>query len=208
MPLKPRVSTRVLSTFGVALLVVASACSDTNLATAPAMKAPATAAFGKAVPGVIYASDFSTDPSLDGVWSGSAWATAPSGQLFNGLFSNATVGLDLGAPVHTSVTISFDVYAVGSWDGKAAPPNGPDSLIVTESSQSRALLVAEYNAWNPRGATATNTLGYMWGTTPLDATYHYDLTFRHSAPLLSFHFRGANLTDEQWGIDNVRVTYK
>jgi subtilase family serine protease/subtilisin-like proprotein convertase family protein len=59
------------------------------------------------------------------------------------------------------------------------------------------------------GASATNTLGYTFGSFSQDTTYHLTFTFDHDEIELRAAFSATGLQigeDEYWGIDNVVVT--
>ena len=59
------------------------------------------------------------------------------------------------------------------------------------------------------GAVAANSLGYIFAAWPMDAVYHIERTFAHSAASLALDFTALGLqglSDESWGLDNVTVT--
>nr|WP_168652943.1 MULTISPECIES: choice-of-anchor L domain-containing protein [unclassified Dolichospermum] len=56
------------------------------------------------------------------------------------------------------------------------------------------------------GAVENNTLGSSWG---MDSVYHLSYTFTNVSDALTLNFIGSGLqeiTDESWGLDNVKVT--
>lgn len=174
---------------------------------------------------IAYSSDFE-----DGV--GAEWSTTKTGvtpvgaRRFLGEFRNTSVQLSLGdLPRHSSLELSFDLYALGSWDGSSSS-TGPDIFVVAVDggpvllsstfSNVPGLAQSYPNPYpgpsvGPRsGAIENNTLGcgYYWG----DAVYHMALSFAHPVDMntLAISFSG-NLNnigypDEAWGLDNVRVT--
>ena len=76
---------------------------------------------------VVYFADF--DGAIGPEWSPSRVATSPTGVRFLGKFDNETLTLDLNTnfPPHNQIEVSFDLYAIDSWDGN--PPwtaAGPD----------------------------------------------------------------------------------
>lgn len=60
------------------------------------------------------------------------------------------------------------------------------------------------------GATATNSLGYVFGQSGMDAAYRIECTFAHTGSSLTLDFQAlglqAVLEEESWGIDNVNVS--
>jgi len=119
------------------------------------------------------------------------------------------------------VTVAFDFYTMLSWDGDNY---GPDIFQLSLGS-GETLLRSSFALYPgptqsfPRehgGATyparhaadENDTLGYVWGSTPMDAVWHIVATISHTADSLVLDFAGLNLqgvSDEAWGLDNVRV---
>ncbi len=167
---------------------------------------------------VIYSNDF--NGAVGSEWSNTSTATSPSGQTFLGRFNNQTITLSLaGLASHTDVNLSFDLYLIGVWDGKAPSLNGPDrfrvradgDMLLDSTFSNITLLKQDYpspfGSGNNAGRTGSTgaSLGYPLG---LDSVYHFDLTLAHSASTLTLDFRGSgllNLALESWGIDNVTV---
>ncbi len=147
-----------------------------------------------------------------------------------GEFGNQTVHLDLeGLPPHDSITLSFDLLIIRSWDGNDAR-YGPDiwrlavdgketlktSFSNTTSPQSYP---ARYPASRrPRAAAAAvNCYGYTWALSgifdgPMDAAYRITRTLPHTGKSVRLSF-GASLVDpdeilanESWALDDVVVT--
>lgn len=154
-------------------------------------------------------------------WSSAPTAVTPTGERFLGAFERAAVALTLAdLPAHAAVTLTFDLYVIGSWDGNAGEDIGPDIFNVSHSGDQTLLNTTFSNypgehdqaypgsypgANNPgqTGASAVGTLGYA-----LDATYALSFTFAHTADALQIKFAGVGLQgdgDEVWGLDNVTV---
>jgi len=135
-------------------------------------------------------------------------------------------------PAHASMTVSFDLYILKSWDGDS-PTFGPDRWSVGLAG-SPALLDTTFSnnfktdtdrsvqsypspASAPQtGAAAVNTLGYgFWFG---DATYHFTFTFSHTMESAIVTFSSSlyegkaeqarSTRDESWGLDNVGVTVR
>jgi hypothetical protein len=137
---------------------------------------------------VVYSNDFSSNAN-DFSGAGST-DTTPNGQTFLGpLYNGGTATLTLsGLDPHTTVSLSFDVYAIGSVDGNGPNGGGPDPFYVTFTGSGGPENVlstdfANYAGGNTQafpnypivpnigvigvtanapdtGAAATNTLGY------------------------------------------------
>jgi hypothetical protein len=179
---------------------------------------------------VAYSGDF--EGVVSGEWSNATTDITPSGRMFLGRFGNGTVSLTLtNLPEHTDVTVSFDLFIIGAWDGNRTDNGlGPDlwtasvrgglTLIQTSfgNGDPNSVYRQSYPGWypdaqNPKrsGAEENNTLGYPdpSGLTPIqDSVYQLSFKFSHSASTLTLDFSGAglqSLDDESWGLDNVRV---
>ena len=174
----------------------------------------------------VYTNDFSS--GAGSAWSNTSTSDAPNGQSFLGQFGNTNTTLTLdGLAAHNSVTISFDLYVIRSWDGNSysyGPDiwginigNGPVTLsnftttFSNWSNSPQSFPNAIFSGSHPAqtGAVAVNTLGYGttdgWG----DATYHFSFTVNHSDAKFQTTFWGAGqqgTDDEGWGIDNVKVS--
>jgi hypothetical protein len=174
-----------------------------------------------AVADTIYSNDF--ESAVGSEWSNTSTAVTPAGaRKFLGQFGNQTVSLTLGSlPAHDSVTLSFDLFVINSWDGVG--PNGPDvwtlgveggpMLLNTTFSNVEELgrkqsypdsyPGAEYPAGT--GAAEIDTLGYTYYG---NSVYHLEYSFAHSDDSIVFNFSASGLqgiNDESWGIDNVTV---
>lgn len=187
---------------------------------------------------IVYEEDFE-----DGI--GDGWgcsvpvtSTTPRGdRTFLGRYGPQKVCLTLDElPEHNSVTLSFDLYVIHSWDGnQAIAPRGfiaetLDELVgpdrwQLETDNVRRLDTTfsnwpefrqaypgnfphgDHPAWT--GAIEVNTLGYEYEGIAQDAVYRIIVSFPHSADALTLEFISAQtqaLADESWGLDNVVVT--
>ncbi len=181
-------------------------------------------------PAITYSNDFEGNPADWTEWTPNAKATTPStpARHFLGThssygFGNETATLSLGSVIPSSaVTVEFDLYIIQSWDGKHSGFGGPDRWqLITEDSQTLvdttfgvALGPQDYPAtypngnYDPRtGATENNTLGYAYYG---DSVYHITINYTHNVGDLVLYFQASGLqalTDESWGLDNVRVDY-
>ena len=129
-----------------------------------------------------------------------------------------TLSLD-ELPVHTDVTVSFDLFLINSWDGNHDADiwdlivvGGPTLLHTTFSN------LDEFDWWQAypdaypggshpphTGAVEVDTLGYGYYG---NSVYHLIFTFTHSASDLTLAFSASGLqelSDESWGLDNVEV---
>ena len=120
------------------------------------------------------------------------------------------------------VRVSFDLFVIESWDGDDIY-YGPDiwdlrtgdGLVLLHTTFSNTAISGHAQNYpdaypgieHPAqtGAAAVNSLGYgVYG----DALYELTFTFPHSADTLVLDFSGSglqDLSDESWGLDNVRV---
>lgn len=168
----------------------------------------------------IYANDFSTGTAsgfsvvgAQGGANGSGVITAPNSEQFIGILTqgaNATLNLT-GLAAHTSVTLSFDVYAFRSLDGFNCC--GPDYFRV--QSGSTVLVNDLYDLVSGSGGpvslqTSSDPSGFGYGSFFTgETTFHYDITFADSASSLSLAFFANSdqaWADEGWGLDNVVVS--
>lgn len=182
---------------------------------------------------VVYFNDFEGSTFTN--WSNTSKGVTPVGARgFLGEFGNETVMLPLeNLPGHSSITLSFDLYLIRSWDGNILTPGvGPDIWSVgmdhglegehvflgttfsnQPSSHNRAQ--AYPNAYGDgdspmyAGAMEVNSLGYIHREFSLSSVYHMEFTMDHSGSNADFWFRAQglqHLADESWGLDNVRVS--
>jgi hypothetical protein len=170
----------------------------------------------------IYENDFSR--GLGDEWSVDKREESPTGVQFLGRFAAEKAQLNLsGLPSHTSLTLTFKLYIIHSWDGngendrwKCSVLNGPTLLIATfsntTSSQSYPLDSSLCGGSGcscdaKTGASAVDSLGFVSqsGYT-YDAIYDIAVTFSHSESTIIIEFQGLTdeaLDNESWGIDDV-----
>jgi len=180
---------------------------------------------------IIYQHDFETPVGTEWNCSTIHQSVTPSGRGFLGAFGSQTVCLNLEyLPEHEQITLVFDLYLIGSWNGnvKFAGENGvvvgPD--LWSLKADGTELIFTSYSNWlghpqsypaaypegsYPRftGASEVNTLGYLTLGKPLDSVYHLAFTFFHSASELQLDFKGdmaPSILSETWGLDNIVVS--
>ena len=110
------------------------------------------------------------------------------------------------------VTISFDMYEIDSWDGENFIIYINDSPVFT-SSFSVASLNSPVDgssgivSWTVQETTLLSA-NYGYGTTYNDQIYHFELIVNTTAASVKLGF-GSTLdqavTDEAWGVDNVKI---
>lgn len=177
-----------------------------------------------AAPTYVYTNDF--ENGVDGGivasgvtagWSAQNMDATPLGaRHFLGQFGQTDgTRLDLsGLPAHVSVTVSFDLYIINSWDGddpdtgldgfNVTGPNGIlfDHTFAVHEDQTQSYPSSQSPA--NTGSVEVNQLGY-----DKDAVYHITLTFDSYDSQLFLDFASylsEELANESWGIDNVVVS--
>ena len=159
--------------------------------------------------------------------------TSPGSRKFLGEFGMETTTLTLDSlPTHASLTLSFDLFVLKSWDGSRYLhpannlPTGPDIFKLNVAGASTPLFYSSFTNIGPHyafpqsypdtypsaehaaetGADEVKTLGYWYG----DSVYHLSFEILHTADSISLEFTGIfdehNIPDESWGVDNVEVT--
>ena len=177
----------------------------------------------------VYMEDF--EGAVGAEWSNTSTDTAPADPTkFLGQFGNQTVSLSLASlPAHSEVTVSFELFIIHSWDGHANG-SGPDVWDLTVSG-GPTLLNTTFATHAPRlqaypspypgnpgpphnpphpGATCANCLGLPNFFSTGDR-YNLSFTFPHSGNSLQLDFAASglqSLSDESWGLDNVKVEAK
>lgn len=190
------------------LLAVAAAAAITGAG-------PATAA-------VVYSNDFSVDAA--GFSGAGSVQTAPDGTTFLGFLTlGGTADLTLtGLDPHTSVNLSFDMYAIRSLDGNHEFCCGPDAFKVTVDGAT-VLLDSTFTTWSGNtqnyptagsahgsGSIGTSDDAFGYGAFFGGADiYHFSFDLPSAASSIKFSFSGN--TDQDWddegfGIDNVKVS--
>lgn len=174
----------------------------------------------------VYSHDF--DSPVGWEWSTNTRTTTPNlERTFLGRFAGEAVLLNLtDLPEHCSVTISFDLLIIDSWEGSTGYYSGPDvwdlnASVPGDDCPVENLLHTTFancscgyqaypdtfpNVYHPglTGADEVESLGYE-----RDSVYHLSFTFYHWRSDLQFSFAGSPLlqdwTDESWGLDNLVV---
>ena len=174
-------------------------------------------------PHTFYQSDFSQN-DFDG------WSTTQTIEYDNrillGNFSNETCSLTLSClPAHTSLQLTFDVYALDTWDGNGSTggPNDPDLWFASidgntliETTFGHAFGVpqsypANYPAHNDpfSGATQQCLETFCYGQICASAQYSMSFTLEHSLSNAEIIF-GADLLqdicDESWALGDVVIS--
>lgn len=213
----------------VALALVVAACSgDGGGATTTTSGSPATTSTPTTTtttttlppnpyPDAAYWTDFETQVGAE--WSESQIETTPVGdRQFLGQFVNETVELTLdGLEPHDEVTIAFDLYVIGPWDGRGSPDTWTlevdgrqfiKTSFATDGVQSfpHDRPFGDFPAYS--GALETRTLGYEFDENDADAVYRIERTIAHDASRLVLSFGAVGLAEgrgETWGLDNVVI---
>lgn len=119
-----------------------------------------------------------------------------------------------GGSLKTVYTLTFDLYAIDSWDGDATQ-HGPDRFeVLVHSTVVFSETIANTHtyqslAMEPEGGR--RHIGF--NSSHLDSIYRdvtieFEVAPHRTSVGLSFRALGLqSLSDESWGIDNVRVTY-
>jgi len=180
---------------------------------------------------VFYANDFETGP-LGPEWSGNSVLTqAENFSQFNGRYSGGWTELTLGYPqishpgalvtpggTPLQFTVTFDFYAIDSWDGDAdyvsylGQRAGPDWLTVSVNDGA----VFE-ETFNNRGYTQTfdepltarSNLGFLSFSDAIYRTISVDFEASPGQPIvIRWEDSGLQgMADESWGVDNINVAY-
>lgn len=173
-----------------------------------------------------------------GAWTPLQLTTSPGSSAkaptsFLGRFGDEVVTLSVPAG-KSSVTISFDLYIIGTWDGAGQQGFGSDRWQIEVSKNGGALQNLFHTSFsnqatkpqnypkdinggtnpNGRGALALNALGYPKASGKFDvgdAIYHLTYTVSNpgSTPLVFYFHRttpSQDVNDESWGLDNVSVS--
>ncbi len=155
-----------------------------------------------------------------------ATSVTPVGaRRFLGEFGNNEIQLLLNnLPAHNRVSVVFDLYVIRSWDGNGTQ-TGPDVFEFGYDGQTlKRTTFSQAVAPDPRtqaypgdfpggvydgrtGASECATLGYEFDLGQ-DCIYQISQAFSHSNSSLQLNFKASGLealSNESWGIDNVRV---
>lgn len=175
---------------------------------------------------LVYFSDFETDVGAE--WSNIRRdATPTASRRFLGQYRNDTATLTLSnLPPHSNVSISFDVYVIGSWDGNSGDA-GPDIWYL--SCDGKRAFETSFAYWPyatqaypnvypignngaQSGAIESGSLGYQYSEggrfIEWNAVYNTEISVPHTADTVSIAFAARGLEadgSESWGLDNVTV---
>jgi len=219
-----------------AVALCVAACSEPT--TSPDLKVVATKQTPPPTGGSL-GEQFETGIASLGAWTPQSLSTSPgtaakSPTSFLGRFANELVTLTVPAGA-SSVTLTFDLYVIGTWDGSGLQGFGADrwQLEVSKAGGARENVFhtsfsneatkpqnypkqIDQGGTSPdgRGALAVNTLGYPKGSGKYDlGDAIYRLSFTVANPGLGevvFYFHSTTplqgIDDESWGLDNVLVT--
>ncbi len=129
---------------------------------------------------------------------------------WDGNYSYPGVGPDVWAAGYNSsdslkntlIHTTFANQPQGSiWDRPQAYPSATGEAFPGSSG------LTDHGMYS--GAMEINSLGYMFSGFSESSVYHMAFTFSHSDPSLSLWFHAVGLqdmSDESWGLDNVRVS--
>ena len=166
----------------------------------------AAATAGESFSGVVYSEDFEGGASG---WTNNATTTIAGLTQFLGKFGGGastanTIALN-GTP--DSVTISFDVYEMDSWDGEAFQVWVEGAQLVNDTMSIDQYYYNDGSS-KPFAVSVTNTAptgGTGWPT----EIWHYEITMSPTDSNLDLVF-GSSLdqgaADESWGLDNLVIT--
>ena len=184
---------------------------------------------------LFYAADFEAPVGAE--WSNSSRDVTPlGGRHFLGQFTNQTVSLAFtNLPSHDSITIAFDLFMNGSWDGNGEYCCGPDIWDLSVAGATNlihstfAYVRGDSDPWDTQtfpdfypgaahnsgtGSCETNTLGYTYNHGSVvhihDSVYRLAYTLPHAQSNITFQFSASGagiqaVTNESWGLDNVKV---
>lgn len=166
-------------------------------------------------PSVVFEDNF--DNGLKPGWSQTRTDLTPNGRTrFLGQFYNDQIALRVNdLPVHKTITATFDLYVINSWDGDLSPTDAPDFWVLKLESSPDSVFTTFSNQDGGRqrfacrpgeeaaacqsssvpattGALAINSLGFntMPGLRIKDCIYRIKRVFRHDQNYLNFYFYG------------------
>jgi hypothetical protein len=185
----------------------------------------------------IYSNNFSAGAGSE--WSNNTTSVDNSVPFLGGTngFGNGTDVLTLTSVApHTSVTVTFDFYAIQSWDGNGPQggnsPSNPDAFELSVNGSVTPIFDASFanytvgntqsfggpdglggyittGSFAPRtGETSGGDLGFGTGDFG-DATYLLTFTFPDTSSTLALDFTSTQDQgpgDEGWGLGNVNVS--
>ena len=169
----------------------------------------------------VFSDDFTGGAMSD--WSGSPPVTTAliGTNQYLGEFANETATLSLtGLASHTEVTVTFDLYIIGTWDGNDLAEEDffeviadtTDTIFLTTFSTSSTLGAQQAfpDAFPlSNDARDSEILGDSSEFTTPNSIYNLTLTFNHTGSTLDLDFQALGLDtindDEVWGLDDVTV---
>ncbi len=135
--------------------------------------------------------------------------------LYNDGPAIAITGFNLtGLGTHDTVSLSFGLALIDSWDGSAGN-FAPDFFnLRADGIEVFEISVAHFSSSNeviPTSATGRTNPGDVFGDSSADTLFNVSFSFAHSSDslLLDMFADGAGWqggTDESWAIDNLTVT--
>lgn len=186
-----------------------AADTPSDVASAPAQRVAASE--------TVYTQNF--EGAIGSEWSDTSTSII-DGRTFLGQYRDNQVTLSLdNLPTHEQLTIAFQLYTIGTWDG-VHPEQGPE-LWGLEVISTTTLISTTFAVWTDPDAQDwwqsypdSYASGLVHeGMTGADETisdtfiYYLTFTFNHTEEAVEFLFTG-NLggnNDEFWGIDNLIV---
>jgi len=169
----------------------------------------------QALPVQVYAQDF--ESNLAG-FSGGILGNAPASDgtlltMYNGQLGNnsTTLTVDLSGFAHTQVSLQFDLYLFGSWDGEDTDFGTKDFFTLSGDVS----FSETFTNHQPEGQSYNGTPDETFGVGSERTDVYRDLgptgadiefLFSHTSDLLTVVFSGGTLENESWAIDNVRVS--
>lgn len=182
-----------------------SRCASIVIPTLAGLLSGAAALAGPE-PVTVYSTDFeSGTPS--GVWSLDAVAQTTGFSRFLGRFGNTSVTMSIAVVADRMHELSFDFYAIDSWDGSDTPW-GPDVFGVRMNGED--LFRETFSAFDgPQtfegDPTRRGSFGFeYWNDSVWRLTMHFTPTSNNTS--IQFYAQGLEqMHNESWGLDNVVV---
>lgn len=163
-------------------------------------------------PTVPYFTDF--ESTVGGEWSSSTTTASTTLSKFLGRFGNEAQSFRVATTVGQQYTLMFDAYIIDSWEGEDTT-RGPDSLVVQigssiamdetfSSTPETAGYEFSFPGWPAQWSQSLSVGGASRDQAVRSITLRFTAT--GSETVISFEGQGLEaLSNESWGIDNVRV---
>lgn len=158
-------------------------------------------------PVTVYSTDFEAG-TPSGVWSLDAVAQTTGLSRFLGRLGNTSVTMSLALEAGRTHELSFDFYAIDSWDGSDIPWGGPDTFGVRVDDAD--ILRETFSGFNgPQtyegDPSRRGAYGFgHWDDTVWRLTMHFTPTANNAR--IEFYALGLEqMHNESWGLDNVAV---